>query len=266
MKTTMKRKQSGLSLIEMLVAMAILGILLAVIVQFFASQSRAARLQKAINEASEAGRTAMSLITWDLQNAGYRVTTSNANPAIKKGGNNGYSDSLQIRYRDDSVETTDALTGLTTSDPTETTVSYSIVDGDLLRDEDLVTDTVEDDVAPSVASIVAMNVRYETRTDQFVTPTSTSSGNTCPSGTTAITDGSGSVINCSVDWAFADEPARLVRQVKVQLLARSENKVSGAGNTSKSYYFDGVSSPYVADDGYAYQFTEQTIIVPNLGR
>lgn len=253
----MKRivRHKGLSLIEMLVAMAIMGILMAIIVQFFVSQSRAARVQKAINEASEAGRTALSLITWDLQNAGYRVTTSNDNPAIKKGGNNGYYDSLIIRYRDDSIAT-----------PTETIVTYNIdSNGDLLRDEDLITDTIEDDVAPSVASIVAMNVRYETREDQFATPTMSSGVNTCPADTTPITDGSGKVINCSVNWTFADEPERLVRQVKVQLLARSENIVSGSKNT-KSFYFDGVSTPFKADDGYIYQLSEQTIIVPNLGR
>lgn len=247
------KKTKGLSLIEMLVAMAIIGIILAVIVQFFVTQSRAARIQKAINEASEAGRTALSLITWDLQNAGYRVTTSNANPAIKKGGNNGFYDSLIIRYRDDSIAT-----------PTETTVTYSLdaTEG-LLRDEDLITATVEDDVAPSVASIVAMNIRYETRADQFATP----SASGCPSGTTPITDGSGKVINCSVNWTFADEPERLVRQVKVQLLARSENKVSGHKASSKDHFnFDGVSTSYKADDGYMYQLSEQTIVVPNLGR
>lgn len=254
----MKRHLSkkGLSLIEMLVAMAIMGIVLAIIVQFFATQSRAARIQKAINEASEAGRTALSLITWDLQNAGYRVTTSNENPAIKKGGNNGYYDSLIIRYRDDSIAV-----------PVETVVTYSIDNnGDLLRDEDLITDTVEDDVAPSVASIVAMNVRYETRADQFATPILSGSTNTCPEDTTPITDGSGKVINCSINWTFADEPERLVRQVKVQLLARSENKVSGYKGSRQSFKFDGIDASYNANDGYMYQLSEQTIIVPNLGR
>jgi prepilin-type N-terminal cleavage/methylation domain-containing protein len=258
-----KRLDSGLTLIEILVTMALLSLVMGLIVNFFVIQSRAARLQKAINETSEATRVALSLVTWDLQNAGYRISVSNTNPAItttykRQNGitpfdnTSGLYDEVTIRYRDDSL-----------APATARKVSYGLGGGSLLRqaypDDNSIPTMLE-----SVEGIVALNIRYETRANQFVPPVNSGSATSCPTDTTAVTFG-GVITNCSVNWQFKNVPERLIRQVKVQVLTRSSEKISGHTNSVSSYTFEGASN-YTTSAGYVYQFSEQTIVTPNLGR
>jgi prepilin-type N-terminal cleavage/methylation domain-containing protein len=262
----MKRSRSGLTLIEILVTMALMSLVMGLIVNFFVGQSRAARLQKAINETSEATRVALSLVTWDLQNAGYRVNVSNTNPAIKTSyplpsgatainNSSGLYDQITIRFRDDSIAT-----------PANKRVSYGLSGGSLKR-QIYNDDATIPDMQPSVNGIVALNIRYETRDNQFISPTGTGTTKACPAGSTVVPTGAtgAAITNCSVLWTFSNTPGRLVRQVRVQVLARSSEKISGHTSSVSSYSFDGATA-YTTSAGYVYQFSEQTIVTPNLGR
>jgi Tfp pilus assembly protein PilW len=263
---SMKRTRLGLSLIEILVTMALLSLVMGLIVNFFVTQSRAARLQKAINETSEATRVALSLITWDLQNAGYRVSVSNPNFGIRTSyplesgatpidNTSNRNDQITVRFRNDTSATNQR-------------VSYGLGSTSLLRSEPYTdNDTEFPRMGASVDGIVALNVRYETRDNQFVSPTGSGTSKACPTASTAIPVGATgtAITNCSVTWTFSDTPQRLVRQVKVQVLARSSERISGYTSPVSSYTFDGATA-LTPTAGYVYQFSEQTIITPNLGR
>jgi prepilin-type N-terminal cleavage/methylation domain-containing protein len=271
----MRRSRAGLTLIEILVTMALLSLVMGLIVNFFVTQSRAARLQKAMNETSEATRVALSLITWDLQNAGYRVNVSYptdpnipANPAIKTSyplpsgatainNSSGLYDAVTIRFRDDPSNTPKR-------------VSYGLASGALVRQVYNDDNNTIPIMEPTVQGIVALNIRYETRDNQFVLPSGNGTSKSCGTNQTAFPEGAtGSAItNCVVNWQFKDEPGRLVRQVKVQVLARSSEKISGHTNSVSSYSFDNppTSTPYTTSAGYVYQFSEQIIVASNLGR
>lgn len=262
----MKRLRSGLTLIEILVTMALLSLVMGLIVNFFVGQSRVSRLQKAMNETSEAARVALSLVTWDLQNAGYRLTVSNTNTGIKTsykllGGvtpvedTTGRNDQITIRFRDDSSKTNQR-------------VSYGLGGGSLFRSKLYAdNDDAIPEMAASVDGIVALNVRYETRDNQYISPTGTGTSKACPTGSTPDPAGAtgAAINNCVVAWQFSNTPGRLVRQVKVQVLARSSEKISSYTSPVSSYSFDGATA-LTPTAGYVYQFSEQTIVTPNLGR
>ena len=227
----------------------------------FVVQSRAASLQKALNEANEGTRTALSLVTWDLQDAGYQVTLSTANPAYISATDNGYKDIVTTRSFDEDLPT-----------PAPQKVRYDIAQGSVetvssLRrarfDDSLTNPPTGQGMRATVASMVALNVRYETRQDPFATPTASG----CPAGTTPIPEGATGVAitNCRINWVWANMPQRLVRSIKVQLLSRSETRVSGYTSPVQSYTFEG-GGQYATQPGFVYHFAEQTVVVPNLGR
>ena len=66
-------RKSGVTLIEMLIAMAILGIMFGVIAAFMAQQSRAVALSQAINEAEVTARVIAEAVAQDFQLAGSRA-------------------------------------------------------------------------------------------------------------------------------------------------------------------------------------------------
>ena len=261
MKKSRRRSESGLGLVELLVTIGVLTLVLGVIVNFFISQNRASAIQKAMNEANEAARIALSLITWDLQNAGYRVTVSNTNPAIHAPTTNvdSHADQMVVRYRNDTTATAGRY-------------RYSIGGAPIsLRRAEYADDpTATPTDNPTVASVVAMNLQFETRANQFVDVVGTGTSKSCPSGTTPFPPGAtGAAIDkCSVNWVWRDQPDRLVRQIRVQLLARSQSKVSGYRPPVQGYTFTGNSgsTTYSAEPGYVYYFSEQLLASPNLGR
>ncbi len=253
------RRPDGLTLIEMLVTASILVMVLGIVSQFFISQSRAATLQKATDQATNATRTALALISWDVQNAGYDVVVSDTNKAIVS-TNNAHQDVMTVRYNDLSLDP-----------PARSNVRYSIdtSTGDnvasLRRAE--YPETVAEPpqgMQPTIASVVALNVQFETRANAYATPLTST---TCATGQTGIPDPSDptKIINCSVNWVWSDTPLRQVRRVKVQLLGRSEGRVPSYSSPVTSYTFDG-GSTYAAVPGYVYSQTEQTFTTPNLGR
>lgn len=272
------RRTQGLTLVEVLVVIALLALLLGLIVQFFISQTRASSLQKGLNEANEATRTALSLVGWDLQNAGYEVVKSTATPALAPVAgidNGGHLDALTIRLYD---------VNKILPDPPERKVRYDIKLGtgeivtSLRRADFKNSESVPGDgMQPSVAGVVALNLLFETRADPFKTPLGIGSSKTCPSGITPVPPGAtgADIQNCSVPWVWKDIPERLVRSVRLQVLGRSESRVPGRQSPSTSYSFAGADgtgvisendSAYATEPGYVYHFAEQTVLAPNLGR
>lgn len=245
----------GLTLVEVLVTAALAALLLGLVSQFFAAQARASSLQKAQNEANEATRTALALITWDLQNAGYRVSVSATDPAIVVSSST-YKDTVTTRFFNESSAAPEKVRYAVARGAGESVTSLRRAQfADTLANP-------PNGLQASVASLVALNVRFETRPDQFVTPGALG----CPAGSTAIPAGAvGPLIqNCGVNWVWADTPARLVRQANVQILSRSETQVPGY-RSGVTYTFGGGGS-FTAEPGYVYGFAEQTVLVSNLGR
>jgi len=243
----------GFTLVELLVAATLFTIVAGITAQFLAGQSRATTLQKGADEATTAIRNALSLITWDIQNAGYRVTRSNLNPAIKA-TNNGANDSFVTRFLDESLATASAQQ-----------IRYSLGGTPVsLRRIQYPDGTSQIPLEqPTVASIVAMNLRFETRPNQFVSPTTTFTGKTCGTNTPVMKNGE--IVNCIVPWQIKDIPERLVRKVIVQLLARSESRISSYQDPVATYQFADGSS-YKTAPGFVYRFAEQVVLAPNLGR
>lgn len=258
-----KQSSAGFTVIEMLVGLVILAFIGALIAQFFMANVRASEYQKGVNDAEEAARIALSLMTWDFQNAGYRVNYSATNPAIIA-TSNGYDDSFGIRFRNDTSGAKQQVDYSLGSSPVA-----------LLRAQYDTGATISEE--PTVASIVAMNIQYETRSTQYNTPTGSGNATSCPAGSTPLTAAGmqaatytgADIINCFVNWTFQDTPDALVRQVNIQLLARSDNKVPR--NQTETFTFDGTDAngaalSYTPEAGYAYKFVEQTVMVPNLSR
>lgn len=247
-------RRSGLTIVELLVAGTILTVVLSVVGNFFVSQSRASDIQKATNEATEAARTALSLLTWDVQNAGYRVMVTNE-PAEYLGIrsiDDGVQDGMILRYLDESL-----------SPPKAQRISYSIG-----GDPPSLRRVQYDDVSgaapaeqPTVASIVAMNVTYETRPNHYV---DLNADDKCDLAYEPVPEGSSSPTNCLVPWDDLSTADRLVRQVRIELLARSSTKIAGYQSSVGSYDFDG--STYATEPGYVYHRAEQTVLASNLGR
>lgn len=249
-KTTARR--AGVTVVELLVAGSIFTIVLTIATNFFIGQSRASNIQKATNEATEAARTALSLLTWDIQNAGYRVIVTNEPEELLgiRAVDNGAEDGLIIRYLDESL-----------SPPQGQRISYDI-GGEprslrRVQYED-VSGTAPAE-QPTVATVVAMNLTFETRPNQYVDLNS-SDGCTDP----AIEVGDPPT-NCLMPWVEKPTAERLVRQVRIELLARSATKISGYSGGREVYDFsDG--STYTTEPGYAYHQAEQTVLASNLGR
>lgn len=69
----MHRSSLGITLLELLIAVAVFAVILAVLGAFFVQQTRATALSQAINEAEALGRTVAESVLQDLQIAGSRV-------------------------------------------------------------------------------------------------------------------------------------------------------------------------------------------------
>jgi type II secretory pathway component PulJ len=247
-------RAAGFSLVELLIATALTFMLFGMIAQFMGLQGKASSLQKATNEATESARIALSLLSWDIQNAGYRVTVTDV-PSDKLGLRSlegGNADGFVIRYLDESLAT-----------PSAQRVSYSLGDEprSLKRAQYDDSSSSSPSEQPTVATVVALNASYVTRSNQFMSPDPTTGS--CPAGTEPI--GGSPPENCLVSWKTQATAERLVRSVDVELLARSSTKVPGYQDRQGTYTFsDG--STYQTEPGFVYHYAEQTVVSPNLGR
>jgi type II secretory pathway component PulJ len=246
-------RNSGFSLVELLIATAITFMLFGMIAQFMGLQGRASSFQKATNEATDSARIALALLTWDIQNAGYRVSVTD-NPVEKLGLRSlegGNADGMVLRYLDESLST-----------PSAQKISYSLGDEprSLRRAQYADTASTAPAEQPTVATVVALNAIYVTRSNQFVSPDPTTGS--CPAGSEPV---GSPVENCLVTWKTQPNAERLVRSVSLELLARSSTRVSGYKDARGTYTFSDGSS-YVTEPGYVYHYAEQTVVSPNLGR
>lgn len=247
-----RRRRRGMTLVEVLIAGVLFIVIISIAGRFFAAQNEANALQKALDEASDNARIALEMLSWDLQNAGYRVTVTDAPSDLLgiRATDGGAQDALVIRYLDESL-----------SPPSPQRISYNIGDtpGALQRvqySDD--TKTVPSE-QPTVARVVGLNLLYETRSNQYV---DVQDDGTCPTGTEDI---GSPPVNCRVPWTEKNVAERLVKTVRVQLLARSDTRVPGYQDSQGTYTFaDG--STVSTQPGYVYRFADQTVLAPNLGR
>lgn len=250
-------RQSGFSLVELLIASALVFMLFGMIAQFMGLQSRASSFQKATNEAVESARIALSLLSWDIQNAGYRVMVTD-DPVDLLGlraVENGNADGFVIRYLDESLTDASGNPGVAQR------ISYSLGDEprSLRRAQYSDSTSTPPSEQPTVATVVALNAHYVTRSNQYLAPADDGS---CPVGSQPV---GSPTENCLVSWKSQVTAERLVRSVDLQLLARSSTRVSGYEDPKATYTFaDG--STYATEPGYVYHYAEQTVVAPNLGR
>lgn len=72
MKTLHPSRQSGLSLVELMVAIVLGLLLIGGVLQIFLSSNKTYKTNLALSEVQEAGRFAMEFLTFDIRNASYR--------------------------------------------------------------------------------------------------------------------------------------------------------------------------------------------------
>lgn len=75
MKRIWLRNQRGVTLIEMMIVLAVMGFVMAAVYSFYISQTRASVAQEDIVEVQQNLRAAMDMITHDIQKAGFLVPT-----------------------------------------------------------------------------------------------------------------------------------------------------------------------------------------------
>ena len=114
--------RSGFSLVELLVAMAITGVVMAAVFKIYTTQQDSYVLQEQVAEMQQNGRTAKYVMTREIRMAGYDPTGSNNFGFLSAGGNI-ISFSMDIK-----VENGDP-------DPAGEVITYSVSSGNLERND-----------------------------------------------------------------------------------------------------------------------------------
>jgi type IV pilus assembly protein PilW len=182
------RNQSGFSLIELMIAMAISSFLLLVIMSMFSSTSRSRALQTALSGLNESGRFALSMISRDLRMAGYRETNWMSGSiadsiVVTSGASADGGDSIVIQYQGaKDCNYADAAGGdvvnayaLNTTDFTLECNNQALVDGveemQIYLGEDITGDGVAnrmmapDEAGLDMARVVSMRIHLLVRSD-----------------------------------------------------------------------------------------------------
>ena len=114
--------RSGFSLVELLVAMAITGVVMTAVFKIYTSQQDSYVLQEQVAEMQQNGRTAKYVMAREIRMAGYDPTGSNEFGLVAAGGNS-------IRFSMDiKVENGEP-------DPTGEIITYSVSSGNLERND-----------------------------------------------------------------------------------------------------------------------------------
>ena len=114
--------RNGFSLVELLVAMAITGVVMAAVFKIYTTQQDSYVLQEQVAEMQQNGRTAKYVMTREIRMAGYDPTGSNNFGFLSAGGNS-ISFSMDIK-----VENGDP-------DPAGEVITYSVSSGNLERND-----------------------------------------------------------------------------------------------------------------------------------
>ena len=123
----------GFSLIELITALGISGIILGAITATFISQSRSYDAQEQINGMQQAARAAMDMITREVRMAGYDPTSSN-NFGIAA------CSATRIQILADVVDPAD---GLTTGANEDITYAFDDPNDELLREAETLVEDIE---------------------------------------------------------------------------------------------------------------------------
>ena len=114
--------RSGFSLVELLVAMAITGVVMTAVFKIYTTQQDSYVLQEQVAEMQQNGRTAKYVMAREIRMAGYDPTGSNEFGLVSAGGNS-------IRFSMDiKVENGEP-------DPTGEVITYSVSSGNLERND-----------------------------------------------------------------------------------------------------------------------------------
>ena len=112
--------RSGFSLVELLVAMAITGVVMAAVFKIYTTQQDSYVLQEQVAEMQQNGRTAKYVMTREIRMVGYDPTGSNKFGLVSAGGNS-------IRFSMDIEVENGEL------DPFGEVITYSVSSGNLER-------------------------------------------------------------------------------------------------------------------------------------
>lgn len=104
----MRRLEQGVTIVELLIAAAIVGVVLTISLQLYSGTVRAYRVNEDLSETRQGIQAAISLLQYEIGLAGYRCTdgaapsrTFAANPLLALDGSGGTSDTVVIRYYED---------------------------------------------------------------------------------------------------------------------------------------------------------------------
>jgi type IV pilus assembly protein PilW len=114
--------RSGFSLVELLVAMAITGVVMAAVFKIYTTQQDSYVLQEQVAEMQQNGRTAKYVMTREIRMAGYDPTGSNNFGFLSAGGNS-ISFSMDIKLENGDP------------DPAGEVITYSVSSGNLERND-----------------------------------------------------------------------------------------------------------------------------------
>lgn len=127
------RQQKGTTLVEMLIALAMLVIVLAAITALLRSTTRAYALNQELSEAHAQTETTRQQLRYDLSLAGYRGTDfsqfesngfSGATASITQGTSPGESDAVTVRFFEDRYGAAGS---------SESVITLSVQNGELVR-------------------------------------------------------------------------------------------------------------------------------------
>ena len=119
-KTNTCKRCHGFSLVELLVAMAITGVVMAAVFKIYTTQQDSYVLQEQVAEMQQNGRTAKYVMTREIRMVGYDPTGSNKFGLVSAGGNS-------IRFSMDIEVENGEL------DPFGEVITYSVSSGNLER-------------------------------------------------------------------------------------------------------------------------------------
>lgn len=128
-----RNRKSGFTLVELMAALAISGIVLGAITATFISQSRSYDAQEEINGMQQSARAAMDLITREVRMAGYDPTSASIIGIVA-------CSATSIQVRADVVDPAD---GLTTGANEDLTYTFDDPNDEILREGETLVEDIE---------------------------------------------------------------------------------------------------------------------------
>jgi type IV pilus assembly protein PilW len=249
--------RSGFSLVELLVAMAITGVVMAAVFKIYTTQQDSYVLQEQVAEMQQNGRTAKYVMTREIRMAGYDPTGSNEFGFLSA-GDNSISFSMDIEVENG------------TPDLTGEVITYSVSAGKELMRNDGATNQ------PVVENIEAVGFAYAYDADDDGSIDTSAGGNIIWAIDSDVTDtdnrldkyldtNDDGIISVDDDAAGADlaslVPLDKIRAVRMWILARTGREDRAFADTS-TYV---VANQRVnANDGSRYRLLTTTVKCRNM--